>query len=234
MIAVVITPTYNERDNIGILVRAVLQNPGFRMMIVDDESPDGTGAVADALALEFPGRVEVVHRTSDRGMGRALREGMTRALAAGDADLIFQMDADLSHDPQYLPAMVEAALGGADLVIGSRYLQGVSVVNWPLRRIMLSAFANRYIRFVTRLRVTDCTGAYRCWRREALARIPLDRLVSEGYAFVVEMLYRAHAAGCRIQEIPIIFVERRQGHSKVSRRVLVESVIMPWRLVLRL
>jgi dolichol-phosphate mannosyltransferase len=232
MNAIVIVPTYNERENLGPLVRAVLQHPGFRVMVVDDDSPDGTGVLADALAGEFPQRVEVVHRTSARGLGRSLCDGLRRALA-GDADLIFQMDGDLSHDPQYLPAMASAA-ADADLVIGSRYLQGVSVVNWPLRRIMLSAFANRYIRFVTRLQVADCTSGYRCWRREALSRIPLDRLVSEGYAFVVEMLYRAHRAGCRIREVPIIFIERRQGHSKISSHVLLESIIMPWRLLLRL
>jgi dolichol-phosphate mannosyltransferase len=232
MNAVVIIPTYNEHENLDPLVRAVLQHAGFRVMVVDDNSPDGTGALADALAGAFPQRVEVVHRTGDRGLGRSLCDGLRRALA-GDADLIFQMDGDLSHDPQYLPAMASAA-AEADLVIGSRYLQGVSVVNWPLRRIILSAFANRYIRFVTRLRVADCTSGYRCWRREALARIPLDRLVSEGYAFIVEMLYRAHRAGCRVREVPIIFIERRQGHSKISSHVLVESIVMPWRLLLRL
>jgi len=232
MTAVVIIPTYNERDNLDPLVRAILANPGFRVMVVDDHSPDGTGALADALAAEFAGRVEVLHRTGPRGLGRSLRDGLTRA-AESDADLVFQMDADLSHDPQYLPTMAAAA-ADAELVIGSRYLQGVSVVNWPLRRIFLSAFANRYIRAVTGLRVADCTSGYRCWRREALRRVPLERLVSEGYAFVVEMLYRAHRAGCRVREVPIIFIERRQGHSKVSSRVLLESIVMPWRLLLRL
>ena len=229
--AMVIIPTYNERENVGPLVRAILQNPGFRAMVVDDDSPDGTGAVADALAGEFPGRVEVVHRTGPRGLGRSLLDGLKRALA-GDVDLILQMDADLSHDPKYLPDMVAAAAAGADLVIGSRYLKGVSVVNWPLRRIILSALANWYIRTVTRLKVRDCTSGYRCWRREALARVPLDHLVSEGYAFLVEMLYRAYRSGGRIQEVPIIFIERRQGHSKISSLVLVESVITPWRLLL--
>jgi dolichol-phosphate mannosyltransferase len=140
------------------------------------------------------------------------------------------MDADLSHNPDHLPDLVAAA-AASDLVIGSRYLNGVSVVNWPLHRIFLSAFANRYIRFVTRLQTTDCTAGFRCWRREALAKIPLERMRSDGYSFLVEMLYEADRRGCRIAEVPIIFVERRQGHSKLSSGVLIESLIMPWRLV---
>jgi dolichol-phosphate mannosyltransferase len=142
------------------------------------------------------------------------------------------MDADLSHNPDYLPALIAAA-EGADVVIGSRYLHGVSVVNWPLHRIFLSTFANRYIRAVTRLSASDCTSGFRCWRRETLAKLPLDRMVSDGYAFLVEMLFDAARNGCRIAEVPIIFVERRQGHSKLSSSVLLESVIMPWRLKLR-
>jgi dolichol-phosphate mannosyltransferase len=228
MNAVVIIPTYNERDNLDPLVRAILANPGYRVMVVDDNSPDGTGALADALAAEFTGRVEVLHRTSARGLGRSLRDGLKRA-SESDAEIVFQMDADLSHDPQYLPAMASAT-ADADLVIGSRYLQGVSVVNWPLRRIFLSAFANRYIRAVTGLRVADCTSGYRCWRREALRRIPLDRLVSEGYAFVVEMLYRAHRAGCRVREVPIIFIDRHAGSSKMSKKIVREAVFLVWKL----
>ena len=231
MNAIVIIPTYNERENLPPLVRAILQHEGFRVMVVDDQSPDGTGAVADALALEFPGRVATLHRTSRRGLGRSLLDGLVQALA-GNAELIFQMDGDFSHNPKYLPDMA-AACADADLVIGSRYLRGVSVVNWPLRRIILSALANRYIRAITRLRVSDCTSGYRCWRREALARVPLDHLVSEGYAFLVEMLVRAQRTGCRIREVPIIFVERRQGHSKISSRVLLESIVIPWRLRLQ-
>jgi dolichol-phosphate mannosyltransferase len=147
-------------------------------------------------------------------------------------DVICQMDADLSHDPGYLPSLVAAATDH-DVVIGSRYLQGISVVNWPLHRIVLSTFANRYIRFVTRLRASDCTSGFRCWRREALAKLPLDTMVSDGYAFLVEMLFDAYNRGCRIGEVPIIFVERRQGQSKLSSGVLLESIIMPWRLKLR-
>jgi dolichol-phosphate mannosyltransferase len=232
MNVLVVVPTYNERENLPVLVRAVMGRAGYRMMIVDDGSPDGTGAVADALAAEFQGRMTVLHRTGPRGLGRSYVDGLSRAAAREDVDLICQMDADLSHNPDYLPDLVAAAREH-DLVLGSRYLNGVSVVNWPLHRIFLSAFANRYIRAVTRLSATDCTSGFRCWRREALSRMPLDAMVSDGYAFLVEMLFEAHRRGCRIGEVPIIFVERRQGQSKVSMRVLIESLLMPWRLLLR-
>jgi dolichol-phosphate mannosyltransferase len=159
-------------------------------------------------------------------------DGLKIAIGRTEIDLVCQMDADLSHDPSYLPALA-AATADHDLVIGSRYLHGVSVVNWPLRRIFLSAFANRYIRAVTNLTPRDCTSGYRCWRREALTRMPLDSMVSDGYAFLVEMLYEAKRRGCRIGEVPIIFIERRQGQSKVSTPVLVESFITPWRLRFR-
>ncbi|MBA3640363.1 MAG: polyprenol monophosphomannose synthase [Acidobacteria bacterium] len=231
MTALVVCPTYNERDNLPLLVRGVLAHDGFRILVVDDGSPDGTGAVADRLAAEHPGRIEVMHRTGPRGLGRSYVDGLRHALKT-EAALIFQMDADLSHNPEYLPALAAGAVDH-DVVIGSRYLNGVSVVNWPLRRIFLSTFANRYIRLVTGLTPTDCTSGFRCWRRDALARIPLDRVASAGYAFLVEMLYRAAENGSRIGEVPIIFVERRQGQSKVSRAVLLESLATPWRLRLR-
>ena len=171
------------------------------------------------------------HRTGPRGLGRSLIEGMKRALADG-ADLIVEMDADWSHDPEYLPALVAAA-ADADVVIGSRYMNGVSVVNWPLHRIILSTVANRYIRRVTGLSTHDCTSGYRCWRKDCLAKIPLDAIIAEGYAFLVETLYLARKIGCRIHEVPIIFVERQYGSSKVSTSVLIESIIVPWRLRLR-
>jgi dolichol-phosphate mannosyltransferase len=227
----VVVPTYNERENLPILARGILAHPGYGLLVVDDNSPDGTGALADALAAEHPGRVAVLHRTGPRGLGRSYVDGLRHALASG-ARLIFQMDADLSHNPEYLPALAAAA-ADHDLVIGSRYLMGVSVVNWPLHRIFLSAFANRYVRAVTRVSATDCTSGFRCWRREALERLPLESMVSNGYAFIVEMLFEASRRGCRIGEVPIIFVERRQGQSKVSGRVLAESLIVPWRLRLR-
>lgn len=231
MTVLVVTPTYNECENLPDLVRAILSHPDTRVMVVDDQSPDGTGAVADALAAEYPGRVIVVHRTGKRGLGRSYVEGLQIAIKEG-ADLICQMDADWSHDPKYLPEMVRAA-ADHDVVIGSRYLRGVSVVNWPLRRIVLSAFANRYIRGILGLKAQDCTSGYRCWRREMLVKLPLESVVSDGYAFLVEMLYEAHRRGARIGEVPIIFVERRLGVSKLSGSVLFESGITPWSLRLR-
>ncbi|MEO6214023.1 MAG: polyprenol monophosphomannose synthase [Vicinamibacterales bacterium] len=231
MNVLVVVPTYNERGNLPILVPAVLAHEGFRMLIVDDGSPDGTGQVADELARQFPGRVEVMHRTGQRGLGRSYVDGLRRALET-DAELICQMDADLSHGPEYLPALTAAA-DRFDVVIGSRYLNGVSVVNWPLHRIFLSTFANRYIKTVTRLSPSDCTSGFRCWRRQALARLPLQSVVSDGYAFLIEMLFEADRTGASIGEVPIIFVERRQGQSKVSSAVLIESLITPWRLALR-
>ena len=233
MNVLIVTPTYNERENLPLLAAGVLQHEGFRLLVVDDGSPDGTGAIADRLALENPGRVEVMHRTGVRGLGRSYVDGLLHAIAEGRAEFICQMDCDLSHDPAALPSLVQAAAAN-DLVIGSRYMNGgVSVVNWPIHRILLSAFGNRYIRFVTSLAASDCTSGYRCWRREALARLPIAAMVSDGYAFLVEMLYEAKQRGFRIGEVPIIFVERRLGQSKLSSNVLVESLIMPWRLVFR-
>jgi dolichol-phosphate mannosyltransferase len=229
----VVVPTYNERENLPVLVRRVLAHDGYRMMIVDDGSPDGTGQIADGLAGEYAGRIEVMHRTGPRGLGRSYIDGLQRAVGQSDVDLVCQMDADLSHNPDYLPALAAAAASDYDVVIGSRYLNGVSVVNWPLHRIFLSAFANKYIRAVTQLTPRDCTSGFRCWKREALAKLPLAGMVSDGYAFLVEMLFEASRRGCRIGEVPIIFVERAQGHSKVATPVLLESLVIPWRLVLR-
>lgn len=232
MKTLVLVPTYNERENLPVLVKDILAVPGTEVMVLDDQSPDGTGAVADALAIEYPGRVRVLHRTGPRGLGVSYLEGFKHAIA-GDADLVCQMDADLSHDPKYLPAMIELASGGADLVIGSRYLNGISVVNWPLRRIILSSFANFYIRTVTGLGLRDITTGYRCWQRTSLAKLPLDKIVSEGYAFLLDVTFMAADAGLSIVESPIIFVERRQGASKLSSGVLIESLFTPWKLVLR-
>jgi dolichol-phosphate mannosyltransferase len=232
MNVLIVTPTYNERDNLPVLIAGILAHDGARVLVVDDGSPDGTGAIADQLARDHPGRIEVMHRTGPRGLGRSYVDGLQHAIAEGRAEFICQMDADLSHNPEYLPDLIAAA-ATQDLVIGSRYLHGVSVVNWPLHRIFLSAFGNRYIRFITSLSTSDCTSGYRCWRREALARMPIANMVSDGYSFLVEMLFEAKRRGLRIGEVPIIFIERRQGQSKLSSNVLIESLIMPWRLVLR-
>jgi dolichol-phosphate mannosyltransferase len=230
MDVLVVTPTYNEKENLPLLADGVLKHDGFRLLVVDDASPDGTGAIADTLARQYPGRVDVLHRTGQRGLGRSYVDGLLHALAEGRADYICQMDCDLSHDPAYLPSLVAAAASN-DLVIGSRYMNGgVSVVNWPVNRILLSAFGNRYIRLITKLSASDCTSGYRCWRREALAQLPIAAMVSDGYSFLVEMLYEAKQRGFRIAEAPIIFVERRLGQSKLSSNVLIESLIMPWRL----
>ncbi|MFO7300887.1 MAG: polyprenol monophosphomannose synthase [Acidobacteriota bacterium] len=231
MTLLIVLPTYNERLNLTRVAEGVMQHPYTRLLVVDDESPDGTGELAEELAARWPGRIEVFHRRGPRGLGLAYVDGLRRALAS-DADAIGQMDADLSHDPSYIPSLVEA-LEHYDLVIGSRYLQGVSVINWPLHRIMLSAFANRYIRFVTGLAPRDCTSGFRVWRRDALAKLPLQRARANGYAFLTEMLYEAARHGCRIGEVPIVFVERQEGYSKVSQKVLAESLWTPWRLVLR-
>jgi dolichol-phosphate mannosyltransferase len=228
MTALVMIPTYNERENLEPLVRAVLSHPHCDLLVVDDGSPDGTGAVADALAAEFPGRVNVIHRTGPRGFGLSYLDAFRWALQSG-ADVICQMDADFSHDPKYLGPLIEA-VATHDLALGSRYIPGAGVVNWPLWRRLLSAGANRYVRLVTGLRPYDCTGGFRCWRREALARVPVERISSEGYAFLVETLYEAARRGVTIAEVPIVFVERRQGRSKLSAAVAFEAMIMPWRL----
>ena len=229
MTALVIVPTYNERANLPVLVAGLMVHPDVRVMVVDDQSPDGTGAIADALAREHPGRIAVMHRTGRRGLGRSYIDGISKAIHE-PVDVICQMDADLSHDPKHLPDLV-AASAQADVVIGSRYIAGGAIVNWPRRRRLLSRFANIYIRSITRLSARDCTSGYRCWRRAFLASLPLDRFFSDGYSFLVEMLFVAARRGARISEVPITFVERREGESKVSRAVLVESAITPWRLV---
>lgn len=226
--ALVVVPTYNERANLPVLLEGLLRHEGVRVLVVDDKSPDGTGAIADNWSRRYPDRVQVMHRTGLRGLGRAYVDGMLQAIHE-PVDLICQMDADLSHDPKQLPALLAAA-AHADVVIGSRYIPGGAIVNWQLRRRLLSRFANVYIRSVTRLKPRDCTSGYRCWRRAALARLPLRDFISDGYSFLVEMLFVAANQRCTIAEVPITFVERREGESKVSRAVLLESAVTPWRL----
>jgi glycosyltransferase involved in cell wall biosynthesis len=228
---IVVVPTYNERDNLPRVVAGLLAHAHVRMLIVDDASPDGTGQVADELAASSGGRIEVMHRRGPRGLGRSYVDGLTHALTM-DVTHVCQMDADLSHNPSDVPRLVEAAQG-ADMVIGSRYVHGGRVENWPLRRKILSRSANFYIRTITGIRTHDNTSGFRCWRREALARMPLHRIVSDGYAFLVELTWEAHRAGCRVAEVPITFVERRAGASKLSGGVLLESAFLPWRLAAR-
>lgn len=230
MKGLVLIPTYNERDNLPVVVGKVLEYAEASVMVIDDGSPDGTGAIADKLARLHPGRVQVMHRTGKRGLGRSYLDGM-RAAVGLDVDVVCQMDADLSHDPKYLPELFTAAAAHG-IAIGSRYLHGISVVNWPLRRILLSTFANGYVRAVTGMNVRDCTAGYRCWRRDVLQKLPMDRIVSDGYSFQVETLFLAMAGGAGVIEIPIIFVERRQGASKMSSGIMYESMLTPWRLVL--
>jgi dolichol-phosphate mannosyltransferase len=227
----VIVPTYNERANLAPLVEQLLAIPDLRVLIVDDASPDGTGQIADAYAAANRARVQVLHRTGKRGLGLSYIDGMYVALRT-DATHICQMDADLSHNPADVPRLLHAA-EQADFVIGSRYVAGGHIENWPLHRRMLSAFANRYIRAITRLAIRDCTSGFRCWRREALERLPLASIRSDGYAFIVEVAWEASRAGLRCVEVPITFVERREGASKLSSGVIMESAIVPWRLAAR-
>jgi len=224
----VVIPTYNERDNLPLIAAAVLARPNYRLLVVDDGSPDGTGTVADQMAAASGGRLSVLHRTGPRGLGRSYVEGFARALEE-PVDLICQMDADFSHDPNSLPALVDAARQ-FDVVIGSRYVTGGHVVNWPIHRIALSTFANRYIHAVLSLPVRDSTAGFRCWRREALARLPLGRIESNGYAFQIETVWEAARHGLRIGEVPITFVERRRGQSKMSWAIVFEALALPWRL----
>ena len=231
MKVLIIIPTYNERENLPEIATRILDHLPYEILVVDDQSPDGTGAVADELAQRYPARLHVMHRTGKRGLGLSYLDGFRWAIEQ-KADLICQMDADLSHDPKYLPDLVAAA-GTYDLVLGSRYLNGISVMNWPLRRILLSWFANRYVRAITGLTTCDATSGFRCWRRETLTKLKIERFLSQRYAFTVETVFEVERLGGRVGEVPIIFVERRVGASKMSGPVLLESMLMPWRLVWR-
>jgi dolichol-phosphate mannosyltransferase len=224
----VIIPTYNERDNIDRILERVLAQPyGLEVLVVDDGSPDGTGDAVEAWAKREP-RVHLLRRAGKLGLGSAYRDGFRFALEHG-ADLIFEMDADFSHDPDALGGFLEAAKD-ADLVLGSRYLNGVSVVNWPLSRLFLSYFANVYTRWVTGLPVRDATGGFKCFRRRALESVRLDKVKSDGYAFQIEMTFKCWRKGMRVKEIPILFVDRLAGVSKMSRHVIWEAAGMVWRL----
>ena len=225
-----VIPTYNECDNLERLTRQILaQHEAIHLLVVDDNSPDGTGALADRLAAETR-RVSVLHRAGKLGLGSAYREGFRLALDMG-ADLVVQMDADFSHDPAILPVFFEK-MRECDLVIGSRYLNGVSVVNWPLRRLMLSYFASVYTRVITGLAISDCTSGFKCFRSSILEAIDLSRIRSDGYSFQIEMNYRSVESGFRVTEVPIIFIDRHAGSSKMSKRIVREAVLMVWKLKL--
>jgi len=228
--ALVIVPTYNEKENISELIRSVLSiDEGLEMLIVDDNSPDGTGEIVDGIAVREP-RVHVIHREGKMGLGSAYITGFKWALANTDAKYVFEMDADFSHDPCALPEFLEA-IRTNDLVIGSRYLEGITVVNWPLSRLILSKGANIYTRVVTGLPLKDSTGGFKCFRREVLEQLPLDTIKSDGYSFQIEMNFICWKKGFRIKEIPILFVDRRVGISKMSKSIIWEAAFMVWRLL---
>jgi dolichol-phosphate mannosyltransferase len=224
----IVVPTYNERENVATLIPQLLNvAPNADVLLIDDNSPDQTADHAEQLFAVHP-RFSVVRRKSDRGYGRSLLEGYRMAVDRDYARLV-QLDADFSHDPVIVPQLIEATRR-ADLVIGSRYCGGGGVANWPLRRRLLSRFANQYVRTITGLKVRDSTSGFRCYTRRALQVLLEMPIAAEGYAFLVETTFRAQRAGLRIAEIPITFTDRREGQSKMSRRIILESALRPWRL----
>lgn len=231
MKSLVIVPTYNELENIRRLLPELMAlDPNIRVLVVDDNSPDGTGKLADELAAENE-RISVLHRPEKLGLGSAYVAGFKHAIQQ-DVDCVFEMDADFSHDPAMIPKFI-AEITTCDVVIGSRYISGINVVNWPMSRLLLSYFANIYTRVVTGMTIRDTTSGYKCFRREVLERIDLDRVRSDGYAFQIEMNFRCWRKGYRMREIPIIFVDRRSGTSKLSRGVINEAVWIVWWLRLQ-
>ncbi len=227
----VIVPTYNERDNLPPLSARLLALPvPVDLLVVDDNSPDGTGEVADALAAKHP-QIHVLHRAEKDGLGRAYCAGFAWALER-DYQFTFEMDGDLSHNPDDVPKLLEAAQG-ADLVIGSRYCNGIRVINWPLNRLMLSKGAAKYVRIITGMPFSDPTGGYKCFRRTALQTIDLQNVRSNGYSFQIELTHMLWRRGMRIVEVPIIFTERFQGRSKMSSKIVREAFVMVWRLWLQ-
>jgi len=224
--ALIIFPTYNEKENIEQITGAVLaQDERVHVLIVDDNSPDGTGQIADRMAADNP-RINALHREKKSGLGTAYIHGFKWAIAH-NFDYIFEMDADFSHSPDYLPDFLEA-IDGYDVVLGSRYISGVNVVNWPMSRLLLSYYANVYSRIVTGLPVRDATGGFKCFRREVLEALNLDAVKSNGYTFQIEMSMRAWVRGFRIKEIPIVFTDRQQGASKMSKKIVREAIWMVW------
>jgi len=229
--ALIIFPTYNERENIDKIVQAVLPlDPRLHVLIVDDNSPDGTGEIAERLAQQEP-KVNVLHREKKEGLGQAYIAGFRWAIER-KYDYIFEMDADFSHGPEYIKHFLKE-IKEYDLVIGSRYISGVNVINWPMSRLFLSYFANVYTRIITGLPLRDATGGFKCFRREVLEAISLDSVHSTGYSFQIEMTMRAWKKGFTIKEIPIIFVDRTAGESKMSKKIVREAIWMVWWLRLK-
>ncbi|MFB6098487.1 MAG: polyprenol monophosphomannose synthase [Salinibacter sp.] len=232
--ALVITPTYNEAENIGQVIELVLTQPApISILVVDDNSSDGTAEVVRSKRAEAPDRVHLIERRGKLGLGTAYLRGFRYALAR-DFTYICEMDADLSHDPDDLPRLIEPVRSDeVDLAIGSRYVDGVRVINWPLSRLVLSYGAGVYTRLITRLPILDVTAGFKCFHRRVLEALPLDRVNSDGYAFQVEMHYRTWRAGFRIKEIPVIFTERTEGQSKMNRGIVYEAALKVWELRLR-
>jgi dolichol-phosphate mannosyltransferase len=229
--ALVVIPTYNEAMNLPLIVPQILaQDPRIEVLVVDDNSPDGTGRMADEMAAAEP-RMHVLHRPGKAGLGKAYLAGFRWALER-DYEFVFEMDADFSHDPRFLTGFLAAAQN-ADLVIGSRYRTGVNVINWPISRLLLSLGANQYARWVTGLPIVDSTGGFKCFRRRVLEAIDLDRVRSNGYSFQIEMSFRAWKKGFRLVEIPIVFTDRIEGQSKMNKRIVREAIWMVWWLRLK-
>jgi dolichol-phosphate mannosyltransferase len=227
--ALVCIPTYNERENLEPIVRAVLAaDPRVDILVVDDNSPDGTGQLADQLAAAEP-RVRVLHREKKQGLGRAYLHAFRWALAE-PYTYIIEMDADFSHDPRYLPTLLNTAEAGVDLVLGSRYVKGGGTVNWGVGRKVISRGGSLYARSILGVRVRDLTGGFKCFHRRVLETLDLDAVHSSGYGFQIELTYRTLRKGFRVQEVPIVFEDRRVGHSKMSRRIFLEAFTMVWKL----
>lgn len=223
---IVVLPTYDEAENLPLIVPKILeQSTALEILVVDDDSPDGTGRIADALAAKER-RVHVLHRKQKQGLGAAYRAGIARALELG-AERVIQMDADFSHPPESIPTLL-AEIESHDVVLGSRYLKGITVVNWPIERILISWFGNLYARKATGLALSDMTGGFRCVRRELFEKIHFERIRADGYAFQIELNYRFVKAGARIKEVPFFFLDRTRGESKLSLRIGLEALWIPW------
>jgi dolichol-phosphate mannosyltransferase len=230
MKALIIVPTYNEKENIERLVNAVLkQHEAIELLIIDDGSPDGTGAIVEQMMTSEP-RLHIIKRPGKMGLGSAYVTGFKHALKQ-DYDYIMEMDADFSHNPDDIPKLLEAAQDN-DLVIGSRYCNGINIINWPIERLLISYFASKYVRLITGMPIKDPTGGFKCFNRKVLEKIDLDNIRSEGYSFQIEMNYKAWVRGFKLKEVSIVFTERVDGHSKMSKKIVYEAAWMVWKLKL--